>query len=140
MQDGRFKALRNSIKALILLYGVFDLESALSSGFPGIKTYIDAAVSGGIQNKIEMQKNSPMLHNLSGFPPCLLASGEIDKLHKSQSKVFYEKLKESNVTAQKIFFDKNEFKALHSYMIVDGISTNVKTLSKIKNFLMEVCE
>ena len=109
IDDKNFNSMKKKICALVFMYGVYDLESALSSGFANIKTYVNAAISGGVENKEEMKKQSPMNYDLSEFAPCLLASGEIDKLHKSQSKVFYEKLKNVGVNVQKIFFDKSEF-------------------------------
>lgn len=136
--DNKYKELYNNIKAMILLYGVFDLLTMLKSGFPNIKTYASASIRGGINNLQEMEQLSPIKYDLSKFAPCLIASGEIDKLHTSQSQTMYNALKNAGVNAHKVFFNKDEFKAMHSYMIIDGISTNVKTLHEIKKFLKEV--
>ena len=136
--DRGCKNFKDKIKALILLYGVYDLETMLTSGFPNIKTYASAVINGDMKSSEDLRKYSPIHYNLADFPPCFFASGEIDKLHKSQSKVMYEAVKASGVKTEKVFFDKDEFKAIHAYMIIDGISTNVKTLDRIEHFLREV--
>lgn len=136
--EAGYAKLKEKIKALILLYGVYDLETALTSGFSKIKTYTGAAIEGGINNLKELKKFSPIQYDLSKFPPCFLASGCVDKLHETQTKKMYNELKSAGVKVEKLFFNKDEYKAIHAYMIVDGISTNVQTLERINIFLGEV--
>ncbi len=136
--DKECSNLKDKIKALILLYGVYDLETMLSTGFSNIKTYTAAAINSGLENVEEIKKYSPVHYDLTKFAPCFFASGEIDKLHTTQSKKMYELLKLAGVKVNKIFFEKDEYKAMHAYMIIDGISTNIKTLDEIDKFLGEV--
>lgn len=133
-----YNELSVNLKALLLFYGVYDLETMLLTGFPKIKTYAEACIEGGIKNKSLLEKYSPIKYNLKGFPPCFIASGAVDKLHDSQSKTMYKVLKENGVKVENLFFPKDEFKAMHAYMIIDGISTNIKTLECVEKFLKGV--
>jgi len=36
-----------------------------------------------------------------------------------------------------VFFDKYEFRALHAFMIIDGLSTNVEVMRELEKFLLE---
>lgn len=123
------------VKGLGLFYGVYDLSTLTKTGFPGAKNYIRASIVGGETNTQELDLYSPIKKDLSGFPPCFLASGEIDKLHKSQSKLMAEKLKEAGVTVSTKFFKKDEARAMHAFMNFDGLSTNVDTLASLERFV-----
>ncbi len=128
---------KERVKGLGLFYGVYDLKTVLSSRFPNIKDYINACILGGINCDEELYKYSPMHKNLKDFPPCFLASGEIDKLHKGQSKLFAKKLKEQGVKTRTKFFKLDEARAMHAFMSFDGLSTNVDTLNAFSKFLHE---
>ena len=81
--NNKYKDIKNSIKALMLFYGVYDLETVLNSKFNNIKTFVSAVLEhkiGTVEAKKEMEKYSPARYNLSNFPTCFIASGEIDKL------------------------------------------------------------
>ena len=130
--------IKDCIKGLILYYGVYNLETALESRFTNIKVYVSACLHGKIGTKEfedNMHKFSPAFYDLTNFPPVLLASGAIDKLHDSQSLAFSKLLKSAGVNVEKVFFDEKEFKAMHAFMTVDGISTNIEVLEKTKDFL-----
>lgn len=139
-KNGEYKnyALKDEIKALILLYGVYDINTMFESKFPNIKTYGRSVFKGKCKDIEENNKFSPINYVSSSFPPCFMASGKIDKLHESQSKEMFNKLKESGVKVESLFFEKKEKRAFHAYMIFDGLQTNVKTLEKIDKFLKEV--
>ena len=136
-----FGKFRDKIKALVLFYGVYDLNTALYSQFPKIKAYIQATIRtrlGSSEAVEEMRKYSPMEYDISNFSPCFLASGAVDKLHKSQSLEFSKMLNKNNIRHKNVFFDNKEYKAMHAFMIIDGISTNVKVLNELEKFLNEV--
>ena len=136
-QNG-FGKFYDKIKALVLFYGVYNLETALHSKFPKIVTYISASIKGKLESdegQLQLRKYSPVNYDLSKLPPCFLASGEVDKLHSSQSLEFSNLLKNSNVETKTIFFDDKEFRAMHAFMIIDGIITNVKVLEELEKFL-----
>lgn len=132
---GKFK---DNIKGLILFYGVYDLNTALSSKFPNIKEYISATIHSklGTEESVkEMAKYSPVSYDLRELSPCFLASGAVDKLHKSQSYEFSKLLTQNNIKHKNVFFDDTEYKAMHAFMIIDGIDTNVKVLAELKKFI-----
>ena len=135
-----YPELKGKIKSLILLYGVYDLDTTFVSGFPNIRTYLRASTKGKMKDKDENRKFSSVEYVSDGFPPVFMASGEIDKLHKSQSAVMEKKLEENGVKVDKLFFAKKELRAMHAYMIFDGLETNVKTLKHIEKFLKGVYE
>lgn len=132
------REILEAIKGLILLYGVYDLTTMQTSKFPNIRTYAKASLKGKGKDMQENDNLSPINYVDSKFPPCFLASGKIDKLYSSQSEVMYNKLKDSGVKVKKLFFDKSELRAVHAYMIFDGLATNVETLKAINKFLIEV--
>jgi len=123
------------IKALLLFYGVYDLTTVTDTGFTNIKAYVDSCVSGGMDNQPELEKWSPIFKDLSKFPPTLLASGEVDKLHKSQSARFARSLSARGVVTKRVFFAKDENKAMHAFMNFDGLPTTEKVLDEINIFL-----
>jgi len=132
-----FSVLIGKIKALILIYGVFDINTMLESKFINIKTYGKSVLKGKLNDISENTKFSPINYINTNFPPCLIASGEVDKLHETQSKVFYEKLTESGVKTKKVFFDKNEKSAGHAYVVFDNRRATKITLQEIEKFLKE---
>ena len=131
-------SIKGCIKGLILYYGVYNLETALESRFPNIKVYIAACLNGKLGTKEfedNMKKFSPALYDVSCFPPVLLASGAVDKLHQSQSLMFSRELKKAGVKVKEVFFDDKEYKAMHAFMTIDGISTNIEVLEKTQDFI-----
>lgn len=130
--------LKDKIKALLLFYGVYDLNTMLASKFPNIRTYVEASLYGKGNDKVENRLFSPVEHIGDKFPPCFIASGEIDKLHESQSFMLKNLLEEKNIKVQNLFFGKEELRAMHAFMIFDGLYTNEKALQSSKEFLEEV--
>ena len=82
-----------------------------------------------------MEKFSPLCYDISGFAPTFIASGAIDRLHKSQSYELSKQLLSHNIKHKNVFFDDKEFRAVHAFMIIDGISTNVKVLEELRKFI-----
>lgn len=135
-----YEEIKGKITSLILLYGVYDIDTTLTSGFPNIRTYLKCSMKGKCKDEEENKKFSPLSYDKSNFPPCFMASGEIDKLHKSQSAMMAKSLESEGVKVEKHFFPKKELRAMHAYMIFDGLETNVKTLKDIEKFLKGVYE
>lgn len=135
-----FPEIKNKIQSLILLYGVFDIEGAKSSGFPNIRTYIRSTFKQKGKDKQLNDKYSPIYHISENFPKVFIASGEIDKLHKSQSLQMSKELSRNGIEVEKLFFPKKELRAMHAFMIFDGLETNVRTMNHIEKFLKGVYE
>ena len=137
-KHGFSNELFSKIKALVLFYGVFDFKTAWTSRFPNIKTYIESCMiseSGTEKWFDELVEYSPLTYDVKCFPPCLIASGEVDKLHKSQSAVLSSELTRANIEHVDVFFDDKEYRAMHAFMAIDGIATNVEVLRKVEEFL-----
>lgn len=133
-----YPEIKGKIQSLLLLYGVYDITTAYKSGFPNIRTYLKSSLKYRAKSKEENQKYSPITYVSGAFPKVFMASGEIDKLHKSQSAEMSRALTNSGVKVETQFFAKNELRAMHAYMIFDGLETNIETLDKIKDFLKGV--
>lgn len=129
---------KEKIKGLLLFYGVYDISAMMHTGFPNIKTYGKATFYGKTKDEEENFKYSPINFITKDYPPCFIASGEIDKLHKTQSKEFANKLEENNIKTDILFFRKKEKRAMHAYMIFDGLETNRITLDRVEEFLKGV--
>jgi len=130
-----YSEIKDKIKALILLYGVYDLNTMLDTKFKNIKLYGKACLYGQAKDYDENYKYSPINYITKDYPPCFIASGKIDKLHKSQSEEFSKILKGKDIKVEELFFEKKETKAMHAYMVFDGLSTTDKTLDRIDKFL-----
>ena len=127
------------VKANMLFYGAFDLNSILFSDFHDIVAYMGGLVNLKDKTVSETLKSYSPVHLITpSFPPSLVASGEIDKLHESQSKVFADVLDENKVHCEKVFFEQNEFRAMHAYMVIDGLKTTETTFNCVEAFLSEV--
>jgi len=133
------KLFASIIKANILFYGAYDLNSIIFTDFPNIKTYINGIIDiDGPTAPSYLKKYSPVTYVTNNFPATFMSSGAIDPLHESQSMVFSDMLKKRNVKLNKLFFEPEEFRAMHAYMIVDGLKTTEMTFEGVEAFLNEV--
>ncbi len=138
---GKFGDLFNKytlpkISALLLFYGVYDFENVLETKFPSIELMLDAVFNKD-NKKEEYYKYSPINYINKNFPPCFIASGERDKLHKLQTMQFVKKLEEAGAKSKVVYFDKSEIFGLHGFMAFDDFSTNKKVRVAVKEFLSE---
>ena len=135
----RYETLKTDIKATILFYGVYDFKTVMRSGFPKMDIYLASIFDLSSKNLYnDMAIYSPINYVSASFPPTLIASGKIDKLHSSQSEVLDKVLTQNNVYHKSIFFDKNNNLGRHGFMSVDKLATNKKVLAEIEPFLKEV--
>ena len=49
---------------------------------------------------------------------------------------FLAYIEEKNIKTDVLFFRKKEKRAMHAYMIFDGLETNMITLERLEKFLM----
>lgn len=135
-----FKCEKLQISELLLFYGAYDLETLLLTQFPSIELYVEAVMKNGFLVEEEMKKYSPITYLTEKFPRSLVVSGESDKLHSSQSKVFYDKLKMLGVEAECLFFDESVKSSMHGFIAFDDFKSNEKTREVIKKFLTKYNE
>lgn len=91
-------------------------------------------MSGGKDNLFELEKYSPIKSDCAGLPPVFLASGEIDKLHKSQSLAFSKKLEEAGVTVKTKFYPKKSCAPCTHILILMGFILMLTRLKRLKTF------
>ena len=128
--------LANRVKGLFLFYGVYNFETVRATRYPRIDMYVDALFgSKKKENKDKMYAFSPINFVDKDFPPVFITSGEIDKLHNTQSKVFAQKLIDLGVKTQVEFFDKTVKTARHGFMTFDNLASTQTIYTKIDKFL-----
>lgn len=135
LYDGQKSTLKRSIKALGLFYGVYDLHTVKYSNFPNLEVYLEALLPSSTPNYHEkLEEYSPITYISAQYPPTFIASGEIDKLHETQSKVFAEELQGKGAIVETKFFPLKELRAVHAYMTFDGLGTNEETIEALAKF------
>ena len=127
-----------NVTELLLFYGVYDFETVEKTDFPSIKLMLDAVFTE--ESDAEYHKYSPINYVTKNFPRCLIASGEVDKLHILQTLEFVKTLDKENVPYQTIYFDKSQIFGLHGFMAFDDFVTNKETREAIGNFLSKNIE
>lgn len=132
-----FKDEELTISQLLLFYGAYDLETLVKTQFPNIELYVEAVMKDKFMVGGEMKKYSATTYLNNNFPKSLVVSGESDKLHGSQSRDFYDKLKMLGIEAECLFFDESVKSSMHGFIAFDDFPSNVKTREVIKEFLTE---
>lgn len=98
-----------SLKGLLLFYGVYDLVTVKDCGFP----FSRMLITGFLGRDPKLFKEgaelaSPLFHVKPGFPPCFLATSEIDQLHY-QTLEFVRALEESGAQSELLVLRKKDF-------------------------------
>lgn len=85
------------VNGLVLLYGAFDCDTTLATGFRFVRTMLQSFLSRDPALYEERAKNaSPIRHITSAYPPCFITYAEKDKL-SSESRAFAAKLESFGV-------------------------------------------
>ena len=96
----------DSVKGLLLFYGVYDLESAVSEGSKATRAAARGLLKGQPGTLAERARlASPLFHVSEGYPPAFICSGETDDIH-DQSVRFAAALSEAGVPLRTRFFIK----------------------------------
>lgn len=96
-----------TIRALILIYGAYDLETARSSGFPFVKTFYHAFL-GEHPTEQEVHHLSPLHHLQADFPRSFVFGLESDAL-VNESLRLIKKLEMLGVPHQPMIFTREEY-------------------------------
>jgi acetyl esterase/lipase len=98
-----------SIRGLLLFYGVFDCETVQETRFP-MTRYIMSGYLSRDQKVVEESEEiaSPLRHVLPGFPDCYMATSEVDPLH-SETLAFKRVLEEKGVAFDYLNLPKEEY-------------------------------
>ena len=119
-----------AIRALILIYGVYDLETAKTSGFKFIKTFYHAFF-GNNPSKQEVNYLSPLHHIEADFPRAFVFALESDAL-VNESLQLIKKLETLGVPYQPMIFTREEYPYARHGLI------NVYTMSFAKHVMREM--
>ena len=95
------------IRALILIYGLYDLKTAKRSGFPFIKTYIRGFL-GENPTAEKIHKLSPLHFVDADYPRSFVCALESDAL-VDESRVLIERLKTKSAAHEVLIFGKKEY-------------------------------
>lgn len=123
------------ITDIMLFYGVYNLESVLNTNFPSIDLYLKACLGKDFGNSEVMKKLSPISYLTENFPRTFIASGEIDRLHETQSLDFNNRLKALNIDVEYLFFNKDMKTGMHGFIAFDDFKSNCRTREEIEKFL-----
>lgn len=100
---------RESIRGLVLFYGVYDVERAATAQFPLVRSLARCLL--GDDPEVAAQRAravSPIRHLDHRAPPMFLCAGEQDPLHR-QSVVMAEALRAHAVPHRTLFFDRKRY-------------------------------
>ncbi len=104
---------RDSIKGLVLFYGVYDFETVLETGFPDIY-FITHVIMGEDEDlyKKRAALASPLRLVNESYPPSFICSSERDYLHP-ESVRFARAIQSSGVECEALFFDIEKYPHAH---------------------------
>jgi acetyl esterase len=96
------------VAGLVLLYGAFDCETILDTGFPFVKTMLEALLSRDpVLFKERARNASPVRHITADYPPCFITYAEKDRL-ASQSVEFAAELERKGVEHEVLAIPRSE--------------------------------
>lgn len=100
---------RENLRGLLLFYGVFDLTTVGDSRFPFSPLFITGFLGRDPKEfRQAAELVSPVRWVSRDFPPCFLATSEIDPLH-SQTMVFADRLAEKGVEHELLVLRRGEY-------------------------------
>lgn len=101
-----------SLSGLVLIYGAYDCETVLDSGFPLISLLMKNYLGYETAEYQERAKAaSPIRHVKEGYPPCFLTAGEKDPLY-TQSLDFERELERVGIPHKSIYFPASECRGI----------------------------
>ncbi len=106
-----------SIRGLLLFYGVYNLVTVGDSRFPFARLFVTGFLGRDPEEfRRAAELASPVSRVTSDFPPCFLSTSEIDPLH-SQTVEFVERLKEAGVEHDLLELSREEYpRTQHGYL------------------------
>jgi acetyl esterase len=128
-----------NLKAMLLIYGVFDWEEALGACRPlrpAVRMMVRAAFGNDPARQQEMSRRLSITRNLEpGFPPSMIVSGRTDPIH-FVSRTFARACEEKGVPHRDLFLPWYLFpEATHAFMIVWFYPSALYTMFRAKRWL-----
>lgn len=130
------EGVANKIVGCAFFYGVYNLETALDTGFKHLNTYMSSIVPTSTANyHRRLQELSPVNYISADIPPTLICSGQIDKLNNSQSQQYAQILREQGVTVQSLIFPKEFAAAKHKFITFDTNEAAKRSFAEFGKFI-----
>ncbi len=127
---------RDSIKGLLLFYGVYDFETVLETGFPDI--YFITHIIMGEDEELYKERAalaSPLRLVDKNYPPCFVCSSERDYLHP-ESVRFARALGSHGVECETLFFDLERYPhAYHGFIPAFFFECTRMAMERSANFM-----
>lgn len=124
------------VKGCAFFYGVYNLETALDTGFKHLNTYMSSIVPPStVDYHGRLQEISPVNYISANIPPTLICSGQIDKLNDSQSQQYAQILREIGVTVQSLIFPKECTAAKHKFITFDTNEAAKRSFAAFGEFI-----
>ncbi|MBU1670404.1 MAG: alpha/beta hydrolase [Actinobacteria bacterium] len=101
-----------SLSGLVLIYGAYDCETVLATGFPlismSMKNFLGCETA---EYRERAKAASPIRHIKEGYPPCFLTAGEKDHLC-GQSLDFERELERVGIPHRSMYFPASECRVI----------------------------
>lgn len=129
---------KESILGLLLFYGVYDLQTALTSGFPFIKTFIKNFLGNGeVPLSLKARLLSPINHLDHNSPPIFLCASERDALF-GQSVAYADAIRQHSKQPWTLFLTlKDHPEAIHGFLYFINRSCTQMALHEAFRFLAQ---
>ena len=106
----------DSIRALVLFYGSYDITRVSETKFPLIERVLSSMFGSEKDDTETMNEASPARHIPAGFPPVFLSAAEQDPLY-NESIRYAEKLNDRGITVKTLFFTGKEYRKIgHGFL------------------------
>ena len=125
-----------SVKASILIYGAYDMQTTHKSGFIFMDTYLKNLMGPHPSPEV-LDKLSPLHYIGPDFPPAYILGIDIDRLYP-ESLALIHKLDELQVPHRDFLVKKSEYPlARHGFVNVSGLDFAERFLKESSAFLQE---
>lgn len=125
-----------SIRALVLIYGAYNLETTYHSGFKFIKTFYTSLL-GTQPSPQEIVNLSPLHQIQKTFPPAFIFALESDKLY-AESLALIQKLESLNLSYEKLLVPKGQYAVDWHGLINFEIPFAQDAMQAIQNYLNRI--
>ncbi len=117
-------------------YGVYNLETALGTGFKHLDTYMSSIVPATTADYYgRLREISPVNYVSGDIPPTLICSGEIDKLNETQSQQYAQILSDLGVKVTSLIFPKDDTSAKHKFITFDTCAAAKRSFEAFAAFV-----
>jgi acetyl esterase/lipase len=126
------------VAGLVLLYGVFDCETVLDTGFPFVKMMLQSFLSRDpVIFKERARSASPIRHITPDYPPCFITYAEKDGL-SSESAAFAKELERQGVEHRVLAIPRRECRIIaHGFVSTFWRRCARKAMAAATDFLHE---